>query len=349
LGRKGAKYDYEIERARNKTLFMKSTITFVSAVVADTDYVYLAATLDESERDDHFTRLFQFDEYRKEVWSHHDVERRVINVGLYAIPPKFDYFGICSLSDEGDVEFNTESGPVVEKIPGAGVFSEGATGWGYMSHLRQIGEHLYACGDGGQVYRRHGPDDWRHVDTGLLQTPPITDRLQLNCINGLTEDDIYLAGDFPGPAGLEGRLFHFDGAAWHQLAIPPVGYLNAIHIESAERVWICGENGPLLLGNARDGFRNLSRIEDNQLFYSLTLFGGLLYLASNLGLFSYDPTHPDAGIREVVTGLTPELQDAHIVDACDGVLWSIGFKDIARFDGTRWERIHHLDNPRIGA
>jgi hypothetical protein len=294
-----------------------------------------------------FTRIFQWVDEPPPKWWSHDVGWRAVSLCYFGQKDEgFDDFVV--LSNEGDAHYVGDHPAINEKIPGAGVFSEGATGWGYMSHLRQIGEHLYACGDGGQVYRRHGPDDWRHVDTGLLQTPPITDRLQLNCINGLTENDIYLAGDFPGPAGLEGRLFHFDGATWRPLAIPPVGYLNAIHIESAERVWICGENGALLLGNARDGFRNLSRVEDNQLFYSLTLFGGLLYLASNLGLFSYDPVRPDAGIREVVTGLTPELQDAHIVDACDGVLWSIGFKDIARFDGTRWERIHHPDNPRIG-
>jgi hypothetical protein len=31
----------------------------------------------------------------------------------------------------------------------------------------------------------------------------------------------------------------------------------------------------------------------------------------------------------------------------DGVLWSIGPKDIARFDGQAWVRIHDPDNPRI--
>ena len=42
------------------------------------------------------------------------------------------------------------------------------------------------------------------------------------------------------------------------------------------------------------------------------------------------------------------VTDANIVDSYDKVLWSIGPKDIARFDGKKWERIHHPDNPRIG-
>lgn len=73
-----------------------------------------------------------------------------------------------------------------------------------------------------------------------------------------------------------------------------------------------------------------------------------MYLASNLGLFIYDPNDHEAGIQKVVTDLHPDLQDANIVDSYDKVLWSIGPKDIARFDGKKWERIHHPDNPRIG-
>ena len=45
----------------------------------------------------------------------------------------------------------------------------------------------------------------------------------------------------------------------------------------------------------------------------------------------------------------PELQDANVVDSVEGVLWSIGPKHIARFDGQSWSRIHHPDNPPIGA
>lgn len=47
------------------------------------------------------------------------------------------------------------------------------------------------------------------------------------------------------------------------------------------------------------------------------------------------------------TGLTPELQDAHVLEAKDGVLWSFGFKDLAWFDGKQWTRVDHPDNPPI--
>lgn len=110
---------------------------------------------------------------------------------------------------------------------------------------------------------------------------------------------------------------------------------------------MCGANGTLLLGNARDGFRNLSSVEDNQLFLSVCKLQEKIYLGSNLGWFVYDPASHAAGIRKLISDLSPDLQDANIVDSVDNILWSIGPKDIARFDGEHWERIHHPDNPPI--
>ncbi|MEO3715721.1 hypothetical protein [Roseateles flavus] len=217
-----------------------------------------------------------------------------------------------------------------------------------MSDLRQIGEHLYACGGAGQVYKRVAPNQWEHMDQGLLQAPDVSERILPRAIHGPDESDIYLVGCLSA-SGLPPLVYHWDGSRWLRLPLPEVAErITNIHVESKDRIWLCGSNGTLLLGNARDGFRSLSTVDDNQLFLSVTLFEGRAYLGSNLGLFVYDPADAAAGIRPVVTGLVPELQDANIVDSVEGVLWSIGPKDIARFDGQSWTRIHHPDNPPIG-
>jgi hypothetical protein len=101
------------------------------------------------------------------------------------------------------------------------------------------------------------------------------------------------------------------------------------------------------MGNAVEGFKNLSNPKPLPNFYSLCKFNECIYLASAPKLFMYDPNQPELGIQEVETGLVPEVQDSHIVNSKDGVLWSIGFKDIVKFDGEKWERIHHPDNPPI--
>ena len=110
---------------------------------------------------------------------------------------------------------------------------------------------------------------------------------------------------------------------------------------------MCGSNGTLLLGNADEGFKSLSTVEDNQLFTSVCKYRDLIFLASNVGLYFYDPSQHEQGINRVKTNLTPELQDANIVDSAGEVLWSIGPKDIARFDGKTWTRVDHPDNPPI--
>jgi hypothetical protein len=260
----------------------------------------------------------------------------------YFGPSTEDFDDIVILSDEGHVHYVGKHPPITEKIPGAGLFSEDATGWGYMSGIRQIGDHLYACGGAGQVYKRVGPDQWLHMDDGLLQPTDVDERLLPRDINGPNEQEIYLAGALSS-VGYPGQLHFWNGESWRKLALPTDERLNAIYVEDENRIWICGSNGTLLFGNHRDGFIDVSAVEDNQLFTSLTKVNERIYLASNLGLFVYD----GAGIHPVQTGLNPQLQDANVVDAIDGVLWSIGPKDIAKFDGKQWTRIDHPDNPPI--
>ena len=325
-----------------------SEVTFVAAALADSDLMEVAGSMDVDPVGARYTRMFTYDEQQQQPWSHHVVEQRVVVVCRYLLPPDYEYFGLGYMSEEGGIRLASETQVLDEKIPGAGVNSPDATGWGYMSDLRQIGEHLYACGGAGQVYKRVAPSQWEHMDQGLLQAPDVSERILPRAIHGPDESDIYLVGCLSA-SGLPPLVYHWDGSRWLQLPLPEVAErITNIHVESRDRIWLCGSNGTLLLGNARDGFRGLSTVDDNQLFLSVTLFEGRAYLGSNLGLFVYDPADAAAGIRPVVTGLVPELQDTNIVDSVEGVLWSIGPKDIARFDGQSWTRIHHPDNPPIG-
>lgn len=326
-----------------------SEITFIAGAAADVDLLNIASVLDQDGADEYFSRVFSYDEQREAPWTHHDVTERIKVFTLYPLPPENEYCGLCSMSDEGDVTLYSDVDPVLEKIPGAGLWSDDAEKWGYMSDLKLIGDHLYACGGAGQVYKRLGPDHWVHMDQGILQSPDVSERLLPLTIDGPDESDIYLAGSISA-TGLPPFVFHWNGSSWKKLELPKTAErITDIHVQSKQRIWMCGANGTLLLGNAVDGFRDLSAVEDNQLYLSMCAFQGRIYLGSNLGLFAYDPNDPTAGVRKVVTNLTPDLQDTNIVEGVDDlVLWSIGPKDIARFDGRQWERIHHPDNPPIG-
>ena len=343
---------------------MATNVTFTVAKVIEDDWLLIAGSPDGDEPYTPFTRWFQYIEGDAEPWTSHETKWWARSATTYFRPgvdtpgvdtpgvdtPGVDTSGdwaLVGMSHEGHVEFSFAETIVEEKIPGAGVFAPDATGWGYVSSVCQIGDFLFVCGAGGQVYKRLGSNSWEHLDDGLLQALPIDQRLLLSDIGGPNEADIYVCGSYPGPAGMEGRLFHFDGSRWSGLPIPEVGYLNRVLIESPDSIWACGHNGALLNGNARDGFRDVSSVEDNQLFYSMALFGGNLYLGSNFGLYSYKLNDPRAKIGEVVTGLTPPVSDAVTVDSVGSVLWSVGEKDIVRFDGSSWARIDHPDNVPI--
>jgi hypothetical protein len=326
---------------------MRTDVQFTTALAYAKDRLRIAGSPDDYEPYTPYTIWYtHFADDKEEPWVHFITKWWAVTVTKYA-PTNRDW-ALVGMSEEGNLHYTFDDSEVEEKIPGSGVFSEGAEGWGYMSGLKQIGEHLYACGGAGQVYKRIGQNSWVHMDKGLLQDPGVSERLLLSAIDGSHEGAIYTAGSLSA-MGHPPKVFFWNGLVWRELQLPAVAErINAIHVESETRIWLCGANGTLLLGNANDGFKSLSTVHDNQLFYSICKFEGLMYMGSNMGLFCYDPNNHAKGIREVVTGLSPELQDANVVDAVDGVMWSIGEKDIARFDGKKWERIHHPDNPPIG-
>ena len=268
----------------------------------------------------------------------------------------------CILSREGQVNiFGPGGNPDHSyQIPQAGVFGKGAVGLGYVNRIRPIDGALYVCGQSRQVYRF----DWNGRDlaagqwvdfAGPMRQPPMSeppedsndaeafdrwldenDAIDFVDIAGPSESDIYAVGD---------EAWHWDGARWTQLAMPTDEPLAAIKVMSADLIYIVGHNGTLLAGNARDGFRDQSTVDDNQNFTGVEWFGDRLFLASNFGMFTFDPA--TRKIERYVTDLKPDLKDTHMLEAKDGILWSFGFKDLAWFDGSRWTRVDHPDNPPI--
>jgi hypothetical protein len=294
-----------------------------------------------------FTRVLAYREGTPTSWQRHDQDWRTVSIARFHLTGD-KFVDAVILSEEGHVRFIGSHQPAVEKIPGAGVYSEGAQGLGYLSDVRQIGEHLFAAGYSGQVYKRLEPDRWVHMDDGILQERGMNGgQYAVTAINGPHENAIYAAGYVNGP-GYPARASFWDGRAWSDVRLPyGTGRITGIHVESESRIWMCGSDGTLLLGNAADGFGRVSAMGGTQLFFSACQFQDTIYLGSDAGLFAYDPGKPAEGIRQVTTGLVPELQDANVVDSRGKVLWSIGPKDIARFDGEKWERVQCPVNPPI--
>ena len=275
----------------------------------------------------------------------------------------------CVLSREGQVNLYGPGGKPDRtfQIPEAGVLAETANDLGYVNRIRAVGSELLVCGQSRQVYRF----DWNGKDlasgqwvdmAGSMRQPPMSEppdeddeevfdawlddnnAIDFVDINGPSPDNLLAVGD---------EVWHWNGSAWRQLlapALPTDEPLAAIKVLNAEEWVLVGHNGSLLHGNARAGFTDLSSVDDNQNFtgvewFETPAFPGRLFLASNFGLFTYDAS--SKRIKPYVSGLQPELTDAHQLEAKDGVLWSFGFKDLAYFDGQTWTRVDHPDNPPI--
>lgn len=289
-------------------------------------------------------------------WVWNDYDWTVVSTGLTPAGLR------CVLSKEGQVNIYGPGGvpDCTFQIPDAGVSGPASIGLGYVLRIRAVGSHLLVCGQSRQVYRF----DWggqdlasgRWVDmAGSMRQPPMpeppeddddldaldawldaNESIDFLDIDGPAENDLYAVGD---------ETWHWDGHAWRQLPLPTDEPLAALHVVDARRIAMVGHNGTVLWGNAREGFRNLSTVDDNQNFTGVAWFDNRLFLASNVGLFTCAPSSPR--IEPYRTPLTPDLRDTHQLEAKDGVLWSFGFKDLAYFDGQRWTRVDHPDNPPI--
>lgn len=300
--------------------------------------------MDEFAVDEPYSRLYLFNERASNQWTFNEHLFVVPAICVWQNPSESNMRLFVALSENGQL-IKLGAKTKYENIADAGLSRPGAAGYGYLMGLKQIGKHLYVCGFAGQALRRDESGDWQHIDHGLLQNVGMSrGGYVVQAIDGPSENSIYVAGSVID-RGIPPRADFFDGRSWRSLALPPnSSRLTCIFVESADRIWMGGDNGTLLFGNATTGFRSFGPVSDRMLITSIALFGNKGYIATQLGLFSFHPNKVGSSFTKVRTGLKPELRDSNVVQAIDGVLWSFGPKDLARFDGVRWERVQHPDN-----
>ena len=298
--------------------------------------ILLVAAMDRRRRDidpfDPSSKLIYFVEHRPEPWSESEASASIVSLTRYRYPDR-DRQIQAALTAEGHVGFYGREEGFYEKIKGAGLHAEDAIGQGYMTAIRQIGAHLYACGAGGQIYRRTAANEWAHLDEGMLS---LGRDVIIDAVDGVDEESVYLAGQ-------NGAAYWKGKGPVQDLALPTSAWLTCIHAQDDRDIWICGSGGVLLRGNHVDGFREAAASVGKETLLSMAHFQGRYYVATARHLFVLEGSR----LRQVSTSLVPELADAHLLDAVDGVLWSVGYRDVARFDGQRWERFDLPGNPPI--
>jgi len=125
---------------------------------------------------------------------------------------------------------------------------------------------VYLAGSGGNVLERHGAEWLR------LQTPELAEATVFG-VWSPGEGELYAVGAAQGGRGF---LWHSDGSSWRELPLPadlPLDEhanppsLFKVWGASASDVWVVGDRGVVLHGNAAAGFRRIdSGPEQDRLF-----------------------------------------------------------------------------------
>ena len=196
---------------------------------------------------------------------------------------------------------------------------------GPLTSARRISDLIYAVGMDRQVYRRGGINAWAEIGPGV-RPEEAEDLKGFQAIDGFNEKDIYAVG-------WDGEVWHYDGASWTQL--PSITNLVLVDVCCAGdgMVYAIGREGLLIKGR-NDKWEIVDTDDLSEDLWSLAWFEGQLYISSMYSVYTLEKK----GLAEVSMGKdTPGT--CHRLSAADGVLWSIGAKDIMAFDGKTWTRI----------
>jgi hypothetical protein len=196
---------------------------------------------------------------------------------------------------------------------------------GFLTCAKAIGGRVYIGGMDRQVYRRTGKSAWEAVDQGL---PYDSKRVVgFQAIDGFSEKEIYAVGRL-------GEIWRYDGKKWHAVSSPTNLILLGVHCAEDGLVYACGQVGTLLRGrgNEWEVVKHKATKED---FWDVTQFKGVVYVMTRKILFQLKGnrlTKVDFGDTEIPFSFYRFTQSK-------SEMWTIGSKDVMRFDGDEWTRI----------
>lgn len=157
-------------------------------------------------------------------------------------------------------------------------------------------------------------------------SPPGLARDTIFGVWAANDDDIYAVGS---AAGRNGFVWHYDGRGWAQLPLPDALPLNQdrdlpgffkVWGASPEDVWVVGDRGVVLRGNASDGFGIVATESEERLF---TVHGGagrVMMVGGSGNGFALE-ADGDALVPVTPPGASL-LQGVHV--AASGAAWAVG-------------------------
>lgn len=297
----------------------QSELSFAAGFVQSREVVRVIASIDAlREQGEPDSWLMKWVRAEKK-WLHFDLEWTATRLWVVEKPEPM----VFATGPEGRVVILTLTGSSEEMIDASG---QGPGARGHIRDLRGIGEHLYACGMGRQVYRRTGPGKWVRADKGTVLPAGTTTVAGFNAMDGRSEEDIYAVG-------FGGEIWRCTQGKWRQLDSPTRLMLNHVRVVNEDRVYACGQNGVLLRGSG-DDFEIVAHDATRDAWWGMEWFKGKLYVSSEDTVYVL---HDDKTLRPLDMGKIATCGHLH---ANDGILCSFGTKNVAwTEDARRWHDV----------
>ncbi len=333
----------------------ETELTFTAAAALSRDSFTIAASVAGAEHDefDNFCRLFRWE---NGDWLCAELDQYAGSIITYQAPG-WPQAGYVILGQTAQVIF---LGPTTwsENILGGPGDEEPV--YGAATRMRSVGGTLFACGLGGQIYRRE-QEGW--VDFSRLRHTPrpgpgrdrdgnyhTRERLLLADSRFAFEDiashdltDYYACGLRDGFKGF--LLYRGADGAWERLSFADDAQgLYQVLVEGPDDVWVAGMESLLLHGSRRTGFRQVPSEVPGVTLESLVRYQGVLYAGGSTGLLRLVDGRLVACRTSrpvsIVPGVgRPRVDDTQHLQVAGGMLWNFGYHGIQRFDGTTWEEI----------
>jgi hypothetical protein len=197
----------------------------------------------------------------------------------------------------------------------------------HITFVRPFGQRILAVGMSRMVYERDvaaGP--WRRMDDGI-RIP----RQSLE-IDGLKSIDGDGRGNYVA-VGLRGGIWIYRNGRWHSIASPTNVKLESVRW--IDDVIYAAGGGGLLFRGRPDALELVEQTATDETFWSIESYRHELYLATrsnSLWRLVGDDLVP------VELPRTPPVTTGWL-HANDGVLLSVGERDLALYDGEAWRRL----------
>jgi hypothetical protein len=288
-------------------------LSFSTGFVYAKDLVFIASEMDKLAEEDPHTKMLQWD---AGTWTHYLIDWPVVALCVIDEPD----LKVLGMGMDGRIHVATSDGFDEESVDDS---IEGPERRGDLRDMRMIGEHIYVAGMGRQVYRRESSGNWARIDQGTLLPLDSKEIAGFNSIDGFNEQDIYAVG-------FDGEVWRYHGEAWEKIDSPTALALQRVKCIPPDTVYACGQGGALVRGNGQ-AWEVIAHQATDANFWGLEWFDGKLYVASSDTVYALvrDKLVPvDMGFASPIT--------CGYLHADDGVMWSIGRKDLAHTDGKAW-------------